>query len=149
MDGDQGALNKFEHGEWSAGFHDLKVSLDKLLGRAENDAQTLFTLGLKTLTNDLKTPLGQAAATAIGTALADGVAGKTVAQIGADVLPSLESSVVADAKAAGQDAENVVLNTARVMLLGSQAQAAAPPTPSAASTGAAGSGGAEPPPAAV
>lgn len=132
MDGEQGALNKVEHAlqdaasgdfagaksELAAAGHDLLVSTEKLLGRATTDAEKLFVVGIQTLTNDLATPLGQAASVAVGTAIADGIAGKSVSQIGADVLPTLEASVVSDAKAAGQDAENVVLNTARVMLLG-------------------------------
>lgn len=138
MDGDQGALNKIESAlgdaangdfeaaktELSAAWNDIVRSTEKLAGRALTDAEKLFVLGLKTMSNDLATPLGQAISKAIGTAISDGVAGKSIAQIGNDVVPTLEASVVADAKAAGQDAENVVLNTARVMVLGHQAQAA-------------------------
>ena len=122
-DGDQGALNKFEHGEFSAALHDIVVSFDNLLGRAETDAQKLFAAGLKQLATDAKTDLGQIATNAIGTALAGAAAGQSVAQIGAAVLPQLETTVVSDAKSAGQDVENVVLNTARVIMLGQQATA--------------------------
>lgn len=123
MDGDQGAVNKFENGEWSAGLHDIIVSAESLFGRAETDSQKLFAAGLKVLAADAQTDLGQIATTTIGTAIAGAVAGESVSQIGAAVLPQLETTVVSDAKAAGQDVENVVLNTARVMLLGQQATA--------------------------
>jgi len=123
MDDDQGAINKMEHGEFSAAWHDLVTSAENLLGRAETDAEKLAVLGIQTVTKDLKSPLGQAAAQAISTAISGALAGQTVAQIGAAVLPQLEGSVVSAAKAAGQDVENVVLNTARVMILGQQAQA--------------------------
>jgi hypothetical protein len=138
MDGDQGALNKIEHGlqdtatgnfsdagtEFSAAWHDLVVSAENLAGKAATDGEKLLALGAQTFLADLKTPLAQAAATAIGTAIADGVAGKSVKQIGDDVLPTLDTNLVAGAKAAGQDAENTVYNAARVMLLGQQAQTA-------------------------
>jgi hypothetical protein len=136
MDGDQGAINKVETAlgdaasgnlsgagtELSAAGHDILTSFEKLLGRAATDAEKLAVLGIQTLKTDLATPLGQAAVAAIGTALADAAAGQSVAQIGQAVLPTLETAVVNDAKAAGQDVENVVLNTARVMVLGNQAQ---------------------------
>src|ERR1700761_6298699 len=117
MSDDQGALNKIEHGEFAAALHDIIVSAENLFGRAETDGQKLFAAGLKTLVADAKTDLGQLATTTISAALVAASGGQTVAQIGATVLPQLESSVVADAKAAGQDVENVVLNTARVMVL--------------------------------
>lgn len=121
MDGDQGALNKFSHGEFLAGLHDIVVSVEKLLGRAATDAQTLLVAGLKVLAEDAKTDLGQIVTTAIGTAITAAGAGQTPPQILATVLPTLEATVVADAKAAGQDVESTVLNTARVMLIGSVA----------------------------
>jgi hypothetical protein len=123
MDGDSGALNKIEHGEFSAALHDIIVSAENLLGRAETDAQKLFAAGLKVLAADAQTDLGQIATTAIGTALAGAAAGQTVQQIGSSVLPTLETTVVNDAEAAGKDVLNVVLNTTRVMFLGQQAQA--------------------------
>jgi hypothetical protein len=138
MDGnDAGAINKIENAlgdaaggnlsgagtELSAAGHDILTSFEKLLGRAATDAEKLAVLGIQTLKTDLATPLGQAAVAAIGTALADAAAGQSVSQIGQAVLPTLETAVVNDAKAAGQDVENVVLNTARVMVLGNQAQA--------------------------
>jgi hypothetical protein len=136
MDGDSGAINKVETAlgdaasgnitgagsELSAAGHDILTSLESLLGRTATDAEKLAVLGIETLKTDLATPLGQAAVSAIGTAIADAAAGQSVSQIGAAVLPTLETAVVSDAKAAGQDVENVVLNTTRVMLLGSQAQ---------------------------
>jgi hypothetical protein len=149
---DEGAINKVENAlgdaasgnfsgagnELSAAGNDIVTSFEKLLGRAATDAEKLALLGIQTLQADLATPLGQAAVTAIGTALADAAAGQSVSQIGAAVLPTLETTVVNDAKAAGQDVENTVLNTARVMLLGQTAAAgnaspAATPTTGAAS----------------
>jgi hypothetical protein len=136
MDGsNEGAFNKVENAlkdaatgdfsdaktELSAAWNDVVTSTESLLGRAMTDGEKLAVLGIQTLTNDLATPLGQVATAAISTAIADGLAGKSVAQIGADILPTLETSVVADAKAAGQDVENTVLNTVRVMVLGTQA----------------------------
>lgn len=148
MDGDQGAINKVETAlgdaasgnlsgagtELSAAGHDIVVSFEKLLGRAATDAEKLAILGIQTLQADLATPLGQAAVAAIGTALADAAAGQSVAQIGQAVLPTLETAVVNDAKAAGQDVENTVLNTARVMLLGQQAGNAASSSATTATT---------------
>jgi hypothetical protein len=136
MDGDQGAINKIESAlgdastgdfsdaktEISAAWNDIVTSTEKLLGRATTDAEKLALLGIQTLTSDLATPLGQAATKAIGTAISGALAGQTVAQIGAAVLPTLEQGVISAAQAAGQDAENVVLNTARVMLIGQQSQ---------------------------
>jgi len=121
MDGDQGALNKFEHDEFSASFNDLIVSAEKLFGKAETDAQILLAAGLKVLASDAKTDLGQIVTTAIGSAIAAAGSGQTPPQSLATVLPTLESSVVSDAKAAGQDVESTVLNTARIMLVGSTA----------------------------
>jgi hypothetical protein len=121
MSGDQGALNHALEGQFGTAWNDLVTSFENLIGRATSDAEKLALAGITTLKNDLATPLGQAAITAIGSALADAAKGETVAQIGAAVLPTLASAVVSDAKAAGQDAENVVLNTARVMILGQQA----------------------------
>lgn len=123
MDGDQGALNKFEHGEFSAGIHDLVVSTENLLSKATTDAETLLAAGLKALAADAKTDLGQIATTAIGSAIAAAGAGQTPPQILATVLPQLEQTVVSDAKTAGQDVESTVLNTARIMLIGAQASA--------------------------
>jgi hypothetical protein len=148
MDGDQGAINKVETAlsdaasgnfsgagtELSAAGNDLVVSLEKLLGRAATDAEKLAVLGIQTLQTDLATPLGQAAVAAIGTAISDAAQGQSVSQIGAAVLPTLETAVVNDAKAAGQDVENTVLNTARVMLLGQSASAAPGNATPAAST---------------
>jgi hypothetical protein len=149
MDGDQGAINKVETAlsdaasgnfsgagtELSGAGNDILVSFESLLGRSATDAEKLAVLGIQTLKTDLATPLGQAAVSAIGTAIADAAAGQSVQQIGEAVLPTLETAVVNDAKAAGQDVENVVLNTTRVMLLGSQAQAGnAPSGSSVAST---------------
>jgi hypothetical protein len=125
MDGDQGALNHALEGQFGTAWNDIVTSFEKLLGRVTTDAEKLALAGITTLKNDLATPLGQAAVAAIGTALADAAKGETVAQIGTAVLPTLASTVVSDAEAAGQDAENVVLNTARIMLLGqSQTEAA-------------------------
>jgi hypothetical protein len=139
MDGSQGALNHALEGQFGTAWNDLVTSFENLIGRATSDAEKLALAGITTLKNDLATPLGQAAVTAIGTALADAAKGETVAQIGAAVLPTLASTVVSDAEAAGQDAENVVLNTARVMILGQQAagnatSSAASPTPPASPT---------------
>lgn len=148
MDGDQGAVNKTENAlkdaatgdyagakkELSAAWNDIVTSAEKALGRAISASEELALVGIQTLQKDLVSPLGQAASAAIGTAIADGISGKTVAQIGADVLPTLEASVVSDAKAAGQDAENVVLNTARLMLLGQSAAAPAVQAGSAVQT---------------
>ena len=131
MSGDQGALNKIEHGEFSAALHDIAVSAENLLGIAVTDGQALLAAGLKTLAADAKTDLGQVATTAIGTAIAAAGAGQTPPQILSAVVSQLEPAVVADAKAAGQDVENTVLNTARVMLLG--AQSLLPPVPVAPS----------------
>ena len=143
MDGDQGALNKIEHGvedalqgnlsgagtELSAALNDIKASTEKALSGVGSDAAQLFSVGIKTFIADAATPLGQAVVTAVGTAIGSAAAGQSVTQISAAVLPTLETSVVADAKAAGQDAENVVLNTARVMLLGQTASTANPAVP--------------------
>jgi hypothetical protein len=127
MDGDAGAINKIENGEFAAAWNDLVTSFENLLGRATTDAEKLALAGIQTLKTDLASPLGQAATTAISTAISGALAGQSIAQIGAAVLPALESSVVTAAKAAGQDVENVVLNTARVMVLGQQATTTAAP----------------------
>jgi hypothetical protein len=138
-DGDQGAINKIEHGEFAAALHDIIVSAENLFGRAETDAQKLFAAGLKVLATDAQTDLGQLATAAIGTALAGAAAGQSVSQIGSSVLTSLEPTVISDAKAAGQDVENMVLNTTRVMALGVQAgnvssTASPPATPDSPAT---------------
>jgi hypothetical protein len=135
MDGDAGAINKvgtaitdFLSGnfsgagtELSAAANDLVVSTEKLLGRVTTDGEKLFIIGLATLKNDLATPLGQAVVQAVGTAIGAAASGQSVTQIGQAVLPTLETAVVTDAKAAGTDVENTVLDAARVMLLGQSA----------------------------
>ena len=126
MDGDQGAVNKFEHGEFSAGFNDLLQSAEKLLGKAETDAQTFLSAGLKTLAADAQTDFGQIATTAIGTAITAAGSGQTPPQILTAVLAAVEPTAIADAKTAGVDVENTILNTARIMLVGAQVSAPAP-----------------------
>jgi hypothetical protein len=115
-DGDQGALNKFENGEWSAGFNDLMTSADKLLGRVETDAEKAAALALKTFVSQFSTPLG-AQALQIGTSVvADAAAGQTVPQIAAAILPQIGQDIVGDAATAGSDAAETVLDAARVAL---------------------------------
>jgi hypothetical protein len=140
MNDDQGALSKIEHGEFSAAFHDLVVSAENLVGVATTDAEQLLAAGLKTLAADAKTDLGQIVTTTVGAAIAAAGSGQTPPQILATVLPQLEQTIVNDAKAAGQDVEQTVLNTARVMLVGAtqagnaSSSAAAPATSDSSTT---------------
>jgi hypothetical protein len=117
MDGsDEGAMNKFENGQWSAGFNDLLTSAEALVGRVETDAEKAAALALKTFVSQFSTPLG-AQALQIGTSVvADAAAGQTVPQIAAAILPQIGQDIVGDAATAGSDAAETVLDAARVAL---------------------------------
>ena len=60
-----GALNHALEGQFGTAWNDLVTSFENLLGRATSEAEKLALGGITTLKNDLATPLGQAAVTAI------------------------------------------------------------------------------------
>jgi hypothetical protein len=132
---DQGALNKFEHGEWAAGFHDIVVSVDNLFNTVKTDAEQDAALALKTFVSQFATPFGQQALALAGTVLTDVTEGQTVPQIAASVTPQISQDILTDAESAGVDTAQVVLNAARVQLSNavnapaSAAAAPAEPTP--------------------
>jgi hypothetical protein len=137
MDGsDEGALNKFENGQWSAGLNDILTSAEKLLGRVETNAEKDAALAIKTFVTQFSTPLGAQALQVGTTILTDVATGQTVPQIAAAVTPQIGQDLLNDAAAAGQNTAEVVLNAARVALFGATASAAptAVPTSSPAST---------------
>jgi hypothetical protein len=114
MDGDQGALNKFESGQWSAGFNDILVSAENLLGRVETDAEKAAAVALKTFVSQFATPFGQQALGLAATAATDVLQGQSVPQIAATIAPQITADAVTDAEKAGQ----VTLDAVRVALSG-------------------------------
>lgn len=115
MDGDQGALNKFEHGEWQAGVHDLMVSAEALAGRVESDAAKAAAVALKTFVSQFATPFGAQVLGLAATAGADLLQGKSVPDIATEIAPQITADAVTDAEKAGQ----VTLDAVRVVLSGS------------------------------
>jgi hypothetical protein len=126
MDGDQGALNKFEHGEFSAGFHDIVVSLENVLGVAASDA----ALAIKTFASQFATPFGSQVLGLAVTAATGALQGQSVTQIAASITPQITADAVTDAEKAGQ----VTLDAVRVAVTSQLAlptSVAAPPSSSA------------------
>lgn len=129
MDGDQGALNKFEHGEFAAGFHDISVSLENVLGLAASDA----ALAIKTFASQFATPFGSQVLGLAVSAATGALQGQSVTQIAATIGPQITADAITDAEKAGQvtlDAVRVAV-TAQLAIAAPVASPADPTLPSA------------------
>jgi hypothetical protein len=131
MDGDQGAINKVEHGEFAAALNDVEVSIGKLF---KDDVLPDAKLALSTFVSQFATPFGSQALSLGVTAVADAAEGQNIQQIAAAVGPQITADAVTDAEKAGE----VTLNAVRVAIT---AQAASPSSSNASTDMQAGSAG--------
>lgn len=119
MDGDQGAINKFLNGEWSAGAHDIETSLGNVFS---ND----LIPALKAFIQQFASDFGSKALAQAAPLAAQVIAGSlTIQQAGTQLV----AQVGTDAVQAGEDAGQVALNALRVNLTSQAAASASPPAP--------------------